>query len=301
MDISRCRRGLTHETVAGTYIYPDGTIKQNATMGDILTNLLAVRKEAPDLLTAERIVRNHTLTRARMAQDMSNKLLDGGLICRPSPGALSGETIHTELRRLLWYSVPAHVRREAWQFSILIFSSGLAGVGAGFTTALAAYVVQYRNNHGDERHNKTLTDREVRNEWIIAGVATFFATLAAGIADDIQLRRVLRFRVAEAFPADAFLAMTIDALRRLEMYPENSAPDSPGDNPRDIEMPTHPRRATIPCVDADIAANVARSFGDSLLPQVPQLGDVFHVEAPRVVEAEMLKEIVTDGRCTLAG
>lgn len=66
-------------------------------------------------------------------------------------------------------------------------------------------------------------------------------------------------------------------------------------------MPTHPRRATIPCVDADIAANVARSFGDSLLPQVPQLGDVFHVEAPRVVEAEMLKEIVTDGRCTLAG
>lgn len=66
-------------------------------------------------------------------------------------------------------------------------------------------------------------------------------------------------------------------------------------------MAAHPRRAVLPCVGQDIAADVAMSFGNSLLPKVPQLGDVFRVESPSVVEAEMLKEIVTDGRCALAG
>lgn len=188
-------------------------------MGDIFASLRAVRQEAPDLPTAERVVRNDTLALARKAQKMSNDLLDGGLICQPSKGASSGESIHTELRRLLWYS------QEAWQFSILIVTSGLAGIVAGATTAFAAWIVQYRNNHGDERHNKTLTDREVRNEYIIAGVATFFATLAAGIADDIQSRRVLRLRVAEAFPADAFLAKTIEVLRQLDLIVGDSVGD----------------------------------------------------------------------------
>ena len=55
------------------------------------------------------------------------------------------------------------------------------------------------------------------------------------------------------------------------------------------------------CVTPDEAAEVAMSFGTSLLPQIVHLSDKFRFESPAVVEAEIIRETVSsDGRCSLA-
>ena len=143
---------------------------------------------------------------------MGNLLLDGGLVC--STAKQSGQSAHKELRRLLWLDAHPHAREEAKQISILIATSGLAGLVAGGVTDLAAFIVEYRNTHGKERRNKTLTKEEVRNEYIIVGIATFVATLAAEIVSDIEARR-RRHRIDGATPAEVLLAMTRAALEKI--------------------------------------------------------------------------------------
>ena len=215
VDISPCARGLKSYTNAGIYTHSNGTTLDNATAKDILEDLKAMRREAPDQYAAERMLWNHTLTIARGVQDMSNRLLDGDLICESTEEISSGEITHNELRHLLWFARPTP--NEIWHFSIMLASSGIAGIVAGGATALAAWVVDYRNNHGDERHNKTLTDREVRNEYIIVGITTFIATLAADIVSELQARRRERIRIAEAWAASLFFTMSSQALRDLRI------------------------------------------------------------------------------------
>ncbi|KAI4145703.1 MAG: hypothetical protein L6R39_003722 [Caloplaca ligustica] len=110
MDFSGCARSVKKDTTAGIYTYSNGTTQDDATAGDILADLNAMRKDAPDPLTAESVMGHHMLTGARTVEAMSNKLLDGGLICESPTGAPNGEVVHDELRRLLWWSPEA--RRE---------------------------------------------------------------------------------------------------------------------------------------------------------------------------------------------
>lgn len=212
MDISGCKRGVRKNTTAGIYTYSNGTTQENTTIGDILADLKAIKREAPDSHAADRLVWDHTLTSARTVRDMGNLLLDGGLVCKMAKP--SGQSVHNELRRLLWLDAHPHAREEAKQISILIATSGLAGLVAGGVTALAAFIVEYRNTHGEERKDKTLTKEEVRNEYIIVGIATFVATLAAEIVSDIEARR-RRHRVDGAISAEVFLAMTRAALETI--------------------------------------------------------------------------------------
>ena len=53
------------------------------------------------------------------------------------------------------------------------------------------------------------------------------------------------------------------------------------------------------CVTPEEAAEVAMSFGTDLLPQIAHLSDRFRFEDPAVVEAEIIRERVYDGRCVL--
>ena len=55
------------------------------------------------------------------------------------------------------------------------------------------------------------------------------------------------------------------------------------------------------CVTPDEAAEVAMSFGTSLLPQIAHLSEKFLFESPDIVEAEVMREMVSsDGRCSMA-
>lgn len=122
------------------------------------------------------------------------------------------------------------MRKHVWEFSILFGTSSIAGTVAGLVpsgvTTLAVLAVNYRSKNGDERYNKTLTPRELRNEIIVAGAATFLATIAADIAADLRARRNLAHRIAEAFPAAVFLAKVGEAMAEIEML--RVAPTSAG-------------------------------------------------------------------------
>ena len=111
MDISGCKRGVRKTTMAGIYTYSNGTTQGNTTIGDILADLKAIKREAPDSHAADRLVWDHTLASARTVRDMGNLLLDGGLVCTTAKP--SGQSIHNELRRLLWLDVHPHAREEA--------------------------------------------------------------------------------------------------------------------------------------------------------------------------------------------
>ena len=128
VDISPCPRGVRSYTMAGIYTHSNGTTLHNATMRDIVADLKAMRREAPDTYAAEHVVWNHTLTIAKAVQDMSNKLLDGDLVCKPSTELSSGESTHNELRRLLFFARPTP--GELGHFAITIASSGIAGIVA---------------------------------------------------------------------------------------------------------------------------------------------------------------------------
>ena len=160
MDISTCRRGLKRHTIAGTYTYSNGTTANLATFGDILDDFKSMRQNAPTPQLGEPTIMNHVLTAATQSRDRTNKFLDGGLICKP-PGS-NLDTVHNELRRLLWYSVSDNGRKRIREFSILLGTSSIAGTVAGLAasgvTALAIETVEYRCGNGHERCKKTLQD-----------------------------------------------------------------------------------------------------------------------------------------------
>ena len=78
----------------------------------------------------------------------------------------------------------------------------------------------------------------------------------------------------------------------FSLHGQESAPRSSSLATRDAAART--------CVTPDEAADVAMSFGTDLLPQIAQLSDKFRFEAPAVVEAEISRERVSDGKCVLA-
>ncbi|CAL8584427.1 hypothetical protein XPA_010029 [Xanthoria parietina] len=219
MDISRCNRALKRHTIAGIYTHSNGTTANQATVGDLLDDLRAIRGDALTPQLGERAIMKHVLVAATRSRDRTNSLLDGGLICK-SPSA-NVDNVHNELRRLLWYSVPDNVKKHIWEFSILLGTSSIAGTVAGLSasgvTALAVLAVDYRSKNGQTQYNKTLTPRELRNEIIVAGVATFLATVAADIAADIRARITLPNRVKEAVPAAIFLAKIEEARAEIQM------------------------------------------------------------------------------------
>lgn len=159
---------------------------------------------------------------------------------------------------------------------------------------------------GEGRNNLITTNREVRNDIITAAVGTFFATVAANIAAGIEARRT-RFRVTEAFPAAVFMAKTRDVLIQVGLI--DGQVEAVGLLSQRVRVETitagwciSQPRATSPrtCVDSEQVLDMAKSFGNSLLPRVPQLGNHFYVVAPDVLEVEMLKRIITeDRRCRL--
>lgn len=98
-------------------------------MKDILADLKAMRREAPDPYAAEPAIWNHTLTIAKAGLDLSDKLLDGDLVCKSTEETTNGEITHNELRHLLWIARPTP--NEIWHLSIMLASSGIAGIVAG--------------------------------------------------------------------------------------------------------------------------------------------------------------------------
>ena len=224
VDVSGCGRSVHQSTIAGIYTPSNGITQDNAAVGDILADLKTLKQSASNLHDAERVIGNHTLTIARLVEGESNRLLDSGLIY---PDALhqaaGGESIHDELCRLLWLSSEAQDRIR--DFFFLIFGSSVAaGLAGGVVAGIAAgwQITREYDDLENANEGMPLGDDQlpadvlagwkyIRNQAVIGGVTTFFATFAAGITSDIVNRG--RMRATERFPARVYLAMARRAMR----------------------------------------------------------------------------------------
>ena len=89
-------------TIAEIYTYANGTTQDDATVGDILKDLKAMKQAAPDSMSAESTIGANLLQSAWTTEAVRNDFLDGGLICEPSGKPFNVQLVHYELRRLLW-------------------------------------------------------------------------------------------------------------------------------------------------------------------------------------------------------
>lgn len=130
MDISGCGRSLDKNTLAGIYNFANGTVKEDATVGDILADLTSTKQKSPNEKTADARLSSHAVEVAKITQRKGLDLLYGSLLCRTSPKAT--ENVPNELRRLLWS--PEEVAREInYWCGLLVRSFALGAI-----TALAA-------------------------------------------------------------------------------------------------------------------------------------------------------------------
>ena len=79
MDISGCGRSVHRDTLAGIYTYSNGTVQDDATVGDILVNLKALRQKASDSHSINNVISNHTLAVARKLEKTAIGMLEGAL------------------------------------------------------------------------------------------------------------------------------------------------------------------------------------------------------------------------------
>lgn len=130
VDVSGCGKSVMSRTIAGIYTHVNGTIRDNATVGDILADLAAVQKGTPDIELAESLMWSHTLISAQMVQTESEALLDEGLICNRGGSTSMNVPTHVELRRLVWWWITDQGLQGGREFAWLIGSSAFGGLPA---------------------------------------------------------------------------------------------------------------------------------------------------------------------------
>lgn len=265
MDASGCGGSGNKSTIAGIYTYSNGTTEDDATVGDILADLKAMMRNTPNLYIAESVMSRHTLTAARTVQAASNKLLDGGLICTTTTETSSGEVVHNELRRLLWLS--RETRRE---MLFLVRGSLSSAFASAIITAVFTLSVSAAAGAPDPL--------AVGLNAFIAALSTFISTLSACIVEYQGRRR--RIRAIEAFPAAVSLAVMRRAIQDFEARLARAAVQSAAASTStsssfrlggtgtssSSSFPT-PSPAADACVDPKLAADLANSLGELLLPQ----------------------------------
>lgn len=303
MDISGCGRSMKRSTLAGIYEYANGTVQDDATVGDILADLKALKQSAPDLQTAESRISSHTLTVAKTAERIGIDFLYGGLICRSS--SETSESIYNELRRLLWLS-PEMRRRVFRKFCILLASSVAAGAAVGigiFSVTLLPQDWGIDHTHDDQ------TRSMAGDVAMITGVGFFLFNVVLLILQSIGNGVI---RAAEAFPAHVLLAiaqrwwrrMQDDAIPLLEEPRRQSAGSSSFSlgPARTSSVQTGSSSATSTpspgrsaCVQEDVAAELALNVGNN--PQEASSVHAFEIEPYGNLEADMEMEIVIDGHC----
>ncbi|KAL8919489.1 MAG: hypothetical protein Q9208_006774 [Pyrenodesmia sp. 3 TL-2023] len=270
MDASGCGESGNKSTIAGIYTYSNGTTADDVTVGDILADLKEIMRDAPNLYIAENVMSKHTLAAARTVQATSNKLLDGGLLCKTATKTSSSEIVHNELRRLLWLS--PETRRE-----MLFLVRG--SLGSAFASAIITAVFTLALSAIGGSPDIIIVGLNA----FVAAVSTFISTLSAGIVEYQARRR--RIRAIEAFPAAVSLAVMRRAIQDFEARLARAAVQSaaaasastsssfrPGGTgtSSSSSFPT-PSPAASTCVDPNLAVDLANSLGDLLLPQdVPQ-------------------------------
>lgn len=99
MDILGCGRSLDKNTLAGIYNFANGTVKEDAIVGNILADLTSTKQNSPNKKTADARLSSHTVEVAKITQRKGLDLLYRSLLYRTSPKAT--ENISNELRRLL--------------------------------------------------------------------------------------------------------------------------------------------------------------------------------------------------------
>ena len=86
MDGSGRKISVKLSTPAG-YTYSNGTTLYGTTARDILESMLTIKRNAPSINLAERDLSSHTLSLALELEGLNDKLLDGGIVCRPPVAA----------------------------------------------------------------------------------------------------------------------------------------------------------------------------------------------------------------------
>ncbi|KAI4208889.1 MAG: hypothetical protein LQ351_008123 [Letrouitia transgressa] len=243
IDLSKCGRSLHLNTTAGIYSFANRTVKDHATSSDILNDLRSIKRAAPNLHVAEQRLANHSLTIAKQVSVETNSLLHR-LVCKNEDQETDVKQVHDELRRLLWdrTGFSGIVKDYVVIFFASTVAAGLSGPITGLGAAYNIYLQHPQLGncpvediidllhktidivyYGDQRFTKNdelvaslsadlsqyqyqrqIALLQARNNGIIAAVATFMATLSAGIISDVTARN--RMHVRGALPQHILLA-----------------------------------------------------------------------------------------------
>ena len=162
LDISGCENSAHLDTVTGPHTYNDGTTNDEATVHDILSDLSSVTQRVRSRRGAEIMYARHLLVVAQMAQRRSNDLLDNHLLCKSSSPASNGETVHSELRHLLWgWPEISEVEKVATEYVVILVASTVAGALGGVIIGLGAAYNIYIS--GPDPRSREILDESARS------------------------------------------------------------------------------------------------------------------------------------------
>ncbi|KAL8682517.1 MAG: hypothetical protein Q9186_001464 [Xanthomendoza sp. 1 TL-2023] len=310
MDISGCGKSLRKNTLAGIYTYPNGTTKNDATVGDILADLRATKMNAPDVHTGQVAMKNHMLTSAQTVQAMSNRLLDRDLVCKPPRDISGGEVIPNELRRLLFLS-----REATREILFLLCVSLSAAIPSGLIAGAMAYFVGDPGANapaGTDASRASRIRQYAGVNALTAAISTFISTLAAGIVEYLATRR--RVRATQGFTAEVSLAVMRRAIQDFEERQARPAAQSTtttststsrslGTGASSSSSPTAtPFPAIGACVDEDEVVDAANALAGPLLSEWSTSSHALGIYVPRAdLEAGMGSEVLVHGVCQLVG
>ena len=329
MDISGCGRSVHRDTLAGIYTYSNGTIQDDATVGDILVDLKAIRQLASESHSVNNVISNHTLAVARKIEKTAIDMLDGGLICKSTRGSETNSLIHSELRRLLWLSPEARGRARAFSLRLSIIlakSIGVGGIAGGVILSWTWLPLgpKHDPNLPDSFTNENAEIRELAWKFgIVAGAMVFvFDAITAIIKalTDAAEGGARGINAAEAFPIHIFLAVAnrlVEICRMaLARYRRQSASSSaqissfpPMPSTRDLiatsstgpssPMPTTTTGSGSPsCVPENVAVDMTRMIGDiRTRPGTVPIRAFEIIERFPDLENQVSREAFVGGRC----
>ena len=346
LAVGGCKLGARFNTFAGAYTLSNGSTKPDATVGDIATDLKAIQRSAPSRLDAEYALGNHTYTMAKAVAEASNALLNDHLLCRDTVKHTGEEIIHDELRHLLRdrQQVKSTIREAGVLLLASTIAGALGGIISGWGAAYNLYIdspeldtalvavggflsvpgngfgidsVVIKTLYGANQasvskyeHDNRIAKLQARNNGIMAGVTTFFATLSAGIVTAYMSHR-RRMRADEALSADVLLAaakhfldkynadLAAQAARGAQITgsivswtASRASASSPSSS-----VPSAPAIGGTSCVNPADAAAYAASLDqvDSAALGLPPLGDIGIM--PEAQAAHQLHEVLIGTAC----
>ena len=178
MDVSGCGRSVQMNTVAGIYTYFNGTVHDNATVGDILADIKSIKNRAHDPQAASNSMGSHAIGTARLLERQISNLLVRRLLCGSPLETTIEERIHNELRHLLWSEQTQETAlRFGKKLFIMLAASVVVGSALGGTISLATLIPHADGNNCDSSgvHNPECNPHyieDTRRMGLEIGVAT---------------------------------------------------------------------------------------------------------------------------------